>query len=68
MATRHTLAEISIVWKFLMPYSLLEWININYQLNEHATTTQDDTGTTELIGMPQLELLAILRVRIECHK
>ena len=38
------------------------------QLNEHATTIQNGTGATELVSEPQLELTAILRVRIECHR
>ena len=39
-----------------------------YQLNERATAIQDNTGTTGLVSEPQLELIAILRVRIECHR
>ena len=31
-------------------------------------TIQDNTGTTGLVSEPQLELMAILRVRIECHR
>ena len=38
------------------------------QLNEHATTMQGNTGATGLVSEPQLELTAILRVRIECHR
>ena len=38
-----------------------------YQLNERATVI-DNTGATELVSEPQLELIAILRVRIECHR
>ena len=38
-----------------------------YQLNERASTIQDNTGTTGLVSEPQLELTADLRVRIECH-
>ena len=39
MATRRDYAEMSIVWKFLVLYNLLEVINIDYQLKyEHATT------------------------------
>ena len=38
-----------------------------YQLSKGATTIQDDTGTTGLIKMPQLDLTTILRVRRECH-
>ena len=59
---------MSIVWKFLRLYSLLE--DRFYQLrtvNECATTIQDNTGATGLVSMPQLELVAILRVRIEYH-
>ena len=47
---------MSIVWKFLRLYSLLEWMNIVliYVLNERASTIQDDTGTTGLVSEPQL--------------
>ena len=38
------------------------------QLNEHAFTIQDNTGTTGLVSEPQLELTVILKVRIECHR
>ena len=38
------------------------------QLNERASTILDNTGTTGLVSEPQLELMAILRVRIECHR
>ena len=38
------------------------------QLNECASTIQDNTGATGLISEPQLELMAILRVRIESHR
>ena len=38
-----------------------------YQLNECAITIPDNTGATGLVSKPQLELMAILRVRIECH-
>ena len=38
------------------------------QLNERASTIQDNTGATGLVSEPQLELTAILRVRIECHR
>ena len=42
MATRHALAEMSIAWKFLTLYSLLEQMNIDYQLNyEHAIIRQE---------------------------
>ena len=34
-----------MVLKFLTMYNLLEQMNINYQLNKHAITIQDDTGT-----------------------
>ena len=37
------------------------------EFNEHASTIKDNTGTTGLANEPQLELMAILRVRIECH-
>ena len=30
-------------------YSLLEWMNIDYLLNESATTIQNDTGATGYI-------------------
>ena len=39
-----------------MLYGLLEWMNIDYQLNERATTIQDNTGATKglyLIGLQQ---------------
>ena len=38
------------------------------QLNEHASTIQDNTGAIGLVSEPQLELTAILRVKIECHR
>ena len=38
------------------------------QLNERASTIQDNTGATGLVSEPQLELTAILRVRIECRR
>ena len=38
------------------------------QLNECATTILDNIGTTGLVSEPQLELTAILRVRIDCHR
>ena len=38
------------------------------KLNERASTTQDNTGAKGLISEPQLELIVILRVRIECHR
>ena len=38
------------------------------QLNERATRILDNTGATGLVSEPQLELTAILRVRIECHR
>ena len=50
-----------------MLYSLSE-LNINYQPNECATTLQDDIDATGLISVPHLELMAILWVRIECHR
>ena len=31
------------------------------QLNERASTIQDNTGATGLVSEPQLELMAILR-------
>ena len=37
------------------------------QLNEHASIILDNTGITGLVSEPQLELMAIERVRIECH-
>ena len=40
---------MSIVWKFLTLCSLLEWMNIDYLLNESATTIQNDTGATRYI-------------------
>ena len=33
------------------------------QLNEHASTIQDNTDATGLVSEPQLELTGILRVR-----
>ena len=36
--------------------------------NERASTILDNTGATGLVSEPQLELTAILRVRIECHR
>ena len=38
------------------------------QLNERASTILDNAGATELVSEPQLELTAILSVRIECHR
>ena len=38
------------------------------QLNECASTIKDNTGVTGLVNEPQLELTAILKVRIECHR
>ena len=38
------------------------------EFNECASTILDSTGTTGLVREPQLELTAILRVRIECHR
>ena len=38
------------------------------QLNERASTIQDNIGTTRLVSKPQLELTVILRIRIECHE
>ena len=32
-----------------MLYSLLEWMNIDYLLNESVTTIQNDTGATGYI-------------------
>ena len=66
MATRHTYTEMSIVRKLLRLYSLLEQMNI--VLNECSSTIQDNTGATGLISELQLELTAILRVRIKCHR
>ena len=39
-----------------------------YLLNEGATIIQDNTGTAGLVREPQLNLMVILRVRIECHR
>ena len=36
--------------------------------NERVSTILDNTGATGLVREPQLELTAILRVRIECHR
>ena len=38
------------------------------QINERASVTLDNTGTTGLVSEPQLELMAIVRVRIECRR
>ena len=38
------------------------------QLNELAFTTQVNTDTTGLVSETQLELMAILNIRIECHR
>ena len=37
-------------------------------LDECASTIMNNFGTTGLVSEPQLELTAILRVRIECHR
>ena len=37
-------------------------------LNERGFTIQDNTGATGLVNELQLELTAILRVRMECHR
>ena len=47
-------------------YSLLEQMNI--VLNECTSTIQDNTDATGLVSELQLELTAILRVRIKCHR
>ena len=51
------------VFEALWPFTMYE-----YQLNECASTIQGNTGVTGLVGEPQLELMAIVRVRIECHR
>ena len=38
------------------------------QIIEYATTIQDNTGAIGLVSVPQLELMVMLRVRIECHR
>ena len=38
------------------------------ELNECASTIQDNIGATGLVSEPQLNLTAILRVRIEYHR
>ena len=38
------------------------------QLSERASTIQDNTGAIGLVSEPQLELTAILRVRMKCHR
>ena len=38
------------------------------QLNECASTIEDNIGATGLVSEPHLELQAIVRVRIECHR
>ena len=53
---------------FLRLYSLLERMNIILINYECASTILDNSGTTGLVSEPQLELTAILRVRIECHR
>ena len=35
---------------------------------ECATTIQDNIGATGLVSDPQLGLMPVLRVRIECHR
>ena len=60
---------MSIVWRFLK--AVEPFITDEYhfnQLNECAFTIQDNTGATGLVSEPQLELTAIQRVRIECHR
>ena len=54
------------VFEAIEPYRMDEYY-FN-QLNDCATTIQDNTGATGLVSEPQLELTAILRVRIECHR
>ena len=39
-----------------------------YQINEHATNIQDDTGATGLKSVSQLEFIVIQRVKKECHR
>ena len=53
--------------KNLVFYSRMDEYRFN-QLNERASTIQDNTGTTGLVSEPQLERMVILRVRIECHR
>ena len=36
--------------------------------NERTTTIYDNTGAMGLVSEPQLELMVILRVRIECRR
>ena len=38
------------------------------ELNECVCTVQDNTGATALVSEPQLELRAIVRVMIQCHR
>ena len=56
---------MSIVWNFLRLYSLLERMNI---VSGISSTMWDNTGATGMVSEPQLELTAILRVRIGCHR
>ena len=62
---------MSIIWALLKLYSLLKWMNYHFhQLNECATTTTiyNNTCAIGLVSEPQLELMAILWVRIENHR
>ena len=61
---------MSIVWNFLRLYSLLERINIVFLnlMNVLLLYRTINTGATGLVNEPQLELTAILRVKIDCHR
>ena len=41
---------------------------LELDLNKHASTIQNNTGAAGLVSESQLELEAILRVRIGCHR
>ena len=61
---------MSIVWNFLRLYSLLEGMNIvSFKLmNVLLLATYTGQYWRYRICESQLELTAILRVRIECHR
>ena len=55
---------MSIVWNFLRLYSLLERMNILFLNLMNMLLLYRTTGATGLVSESQLELTAILRVRI----
>ena len=60
---------MSIVWNFLRLYSLLEQMNIVFlNLMNVLLLYRTILVATGLVSEPQLELTAILRIRIECHR